>query len=77
MRTKKSDMIIKGRLLDVMLTDKKKMNKIILNSGTNMVIQILTLQIQTQRMKTRFLATGSISEMISIFSSLGSYVTIF
>lgn len=64
MRTEKSDTIIKGRLLGVMLTDKKKMNKIILNSGTNMVIQILTLQIQTQGMKTCFLAIDNVSEMI-------------
>lgn len=34
-------MIIKTRLLGIMLPDKKKMNKIIFNSGTNMVILTL------------------------------------
>lgn len=39
--SKKSDTVIKRRFLGVMLPDKKKMNKIIFNSGTNMVILAL------------------------------------
>ena len=41
-KSRKSDMVIKRRLLGVMFPDKKKMNKIIFNTGTNMII--LTLQ---------------------------------
>ena len=41
MKSRKSDMVIKRRLLGVMFPDKKKMNKIIFNTGTNMIILTL------------------------------------
>ena len=41
MKSRKSDMVIKRRLLGVMFPDKKKMKKIIFNTGINMIILTL------------------------------------